>query len=1035
MSFTDLFIKRPVLSIVMSLLVLLFGARALFSLELRQYPKMTNGVITVTTSYVGASADTVQGFITSPLEKAIASADGIDVLTSSSKQGSSQIRAELRLNYDPNTALAEIMNKVSQVSSQLPKGSDNPIIQKAMGGGSDLIYYGFKSNSMTTPQITDYLIRVVQPKLQTVPGVANVEILGGSNYAMRIWLDTSKMAAFQITPQLVADAIQRENYQSAAGQIKGNFILLNIRAHTDLNTVNEFKQIVLKNINGTVIHLKDIARIEMAPESETVSVKFNGQTGIFIGIQGNPTANPLTVINGVKAIFPEIENNYPPSLTSKAVYDTTEYIRSSIREVTHSIIEATIIIIFVVFGFIGAARAVVIPVVTIPLSLIGVCSLMLAMGYSINLLTLLAMVIAIGLVVDDAIVVVENAYRHIEEGKAPLEAALQGAREITRPVITMTFTLAAVYAPIGLMSGLTGALFKEFAFTLAFAVIISGLIALTLSPMMCSRLLNRDMLKQKLVVTIDHFFDRLRTRYQEYLHKILVQPRAVGTFVLILIVGCTLTALTTTRELAPEEDISFAGLFVESPKYANLNYTEKYTDELEKIFKTFPEHENSFMINGANGENTAFGGMILKPWDARKRKQPAVVSELQGKIMSVPGVRIFAYTPPALPTTDDGMPIQFAILSTDDYEVMNDVAKQLESKAMQSGNFIMAKTTLEFDKPSLEIQVNKEKAAALDIDMETIGQALSTLLGGNYINHFSMNGQSYQVIAQVSDELRLHPEQLLNYYVHTRQGEQVPLGSIIQIKLKTVPDQLPHFQQLNSIMLQAIPMPGVSIPKALEFLRTQAKSIFPSGFSYDYAGQSRQNMQEGYTMVLTFFFALIVIYLILAAQFESFMDPFIILVSVPLSMMGALTPLHLGFATLNIYTGIGLVTLIGLISKHGILMVDFANHLHENENLSRFQAIEKAAALRLRPILMTTVAMVLGVTPLVLANGAGAVSRSNIGLVIASGMMVGTLFTLFVVPSMYVNIPVWVQNWKLFLIKHSCILFKKAASLFGKKYD
>lgn len=1001
MKLTDLFINRPILSCVVSLMILLLGLRALTELELRQFPKMDNTVITITTAYPGASSALIQGFITTPLEKSIASADGIDYLSSQSSEGLSVISAYIRLNYNPNIAMTEIMSKVSEVSNQLPRESNQPVILKSTGSQTALMYIGYNSQKMSNEQITNYLTRVIQPKLQSVQGVANAEILGGKTYAMRIWLNAQKMASFQISPIEVATALQKQNYQTAAGQTKGKNILFNILAKTNISDPIQFKNIVIKNINGALIRIKDIAKVEYGAENYNTSVKFNGNNGVFVGIKATPTANPLTVIDDVRKILPELAHNYPPSLEGKVVYDSTNYIRSSVHEVEHSIIEATGIVILVIFAFIGALRAVTIPIITIPLSLIGVCSLMLAMGYSINLLTLLAMVIAIGLVVDDAIVVVENIYRHIEKGLTPHQAAIIGAREITAPIISMTLTLAAVYAPIGFMTGLTGALFKEFAFTLSLSVILSGIIALTLSPMMCANILNSTMMQQKLVVYIDRLFERLKERYTTRLQKIIAQRTVMFTFVAIMLTGCLLMALTTKAELAPQEDQSILFLSMHAPKYANLNYTEKYTDQLSTILLSIPEKENTFIVNGHSGVNSAIAGLILKPWDERKLSQDHVLKNLQPKIGQIAGLSAVAFPLPSLPGNSGGLPVQFVLTSTEDYSLIFQVLKTLQESAAKSGLFMFTDTDLKFEKPLLEVNIDTNKASSMNISMQNVGNALTVLLGGNYVNRFSAFGQSYQVIPQISGDEQLIPENLNNYYLKSEDGNTIPLASIVNLKITTHPNELNRFQQLNSATLSGLMMPGKSISEGLNFLNQEAKKILPAGFSIDYAGESRQVVKEGNTMIYTFIFALIIIYLVLAAQFESFKDPFIILISVPLSMIGALLPLHLGLASLNIYTGIGLVTLIGLISKHGILIVDFANKLQVEESLNPTEAVLKAATLRLRPILMTTVAMVLGVLPLLAANGAGAASRFNIGLVIATGMTLGTLFTLFIVPTIY----------------------------------
>jgi len=1002
MALTDLFIRRPVLASVVSLFILFLGLRAINELPLRQFPKMENTVITVTTTYPGASAELMEGFITSRLQKAIAGAEGIDYLTAQSTEGSSVISAYIKLNYNPNVAMTDVMAKVAEVRNDLPKESNQPIIQKATGSQMALMYIGFSSKDMNTQQITDYLSRVVQPSLQTISGVATADILGGKTYAMRIWLDTNKMAAYHLTPSDIATALQKENFQTGAGQIKGKYVLFNINAETNLISADQFKQIVVKSTNTTLVRLSDVAKVELGAESYDSSVIFNGETAVFIGIQGTPTANPLTVIDQVKQLLPELAINYPPDFQAKIVYDSTDYIRSSIHEVTRSIIEAGAIVIIVIFLFLGALRTVTIPIITIPLSLIGVCFLLYFMGYSLNLLTLLAMVLAIGLVVDDAIVVVENIYRHIEEGLTPFDAALKGACEIAGPIISMTTTLAAVYAPIGFMTGITGALFKEFAFALAFSVIISGIIALTLSPMMCSKILSHRISEQRLVHLIDRLFEKIKLLYAERLKIVLNFRFVTAVFAGIMLITCALLALTTTTELAPEEDQSVLFVSLNAPASANIDYLTKFTAQLPAIYSSFPEKEDYFIVNGMGAPNNTLSGIILKSWEKRSRSQQQIQPILQNQLSHIAGLNAFAFPLPSIPGTSDGAPIQFVMTSTLDRTTLYQVMEKLQDAAMKSGLFMFVDSDLKFEKPQLNITIDRSKAASMGISTDEIGNALATLFGGNYINRFSLEGESYLVIPQVPRHFRLNPEQINTIYVQASSNNQlVPLSSIVNMQITTIPNTLNQFQQLNSATLQGMLMAGKSIPEGLAFLSDQAKKLFPKGIAFDYAGQSRQVIQEGNEMVYTFFFALLIIYLVLSAQFESFRDPFIILISVPLSIAGALIPLNLGLATLNIYTGIGLVTLIGLISKHGILMVEFANQLQKNENLSIHAAIIKSATLRLRPILMTTAAMVLGVVPLILASGAGATSRYDIGLVIGTGMLIGTCFTLFVVPTMY----------------------------------
>jgi len=998
MNFTDIFIKRPVLACVISLIILFLGLRSINELQLRQFPEMQNTVITVTTTWPGASADLIEGFITSALQKSIAKAEGIDYLTAQSVEGVSTIKVSIKLNYDPAIAMTDIMSQVQQVTNQLPRESERPVILKSTGSTLALMYLGFNSSHMSMEQMTDYLTRVIQPELQSVDGVADAEILGGHTYAMRIWLDSTKMASLNITASDVTSALQSQNFQTAAGQIKGKLVLYNINAKTTTQNAKQFSQIVITTRNDTAIRISDIARVELGAQSYDSSVIFNGKSAVFIGIQSTPTANPLTVIDNVRAIMPKLEHSYPPNFAGKIVYDSTKYIRSSINEVIRSITESSIIVILVIFLFLGSLRSVSIPIITIPLSLIGVCSLMYVMGYSINLLTLLAMVLAIGLVVDDAIVVVENIHRHVEEGLTPFNAALVGAREIAVPIIAMTTTLAAVYAPIGFMTGLTGALFREFAFTLAFAVIISGIIALTLSPMMSSIFLKSTHGENNFAAKIDAFFEKVKTKYQSYLLKVLQQKKVVVVFTIIVFCSCGLLAWTTTSELAPDEDQSVIFSVLNAPQYANFDYTEKNTNLLNKIYRSIPEMENYFIVNNVN---SAFSGLTLKPWGDRKLSQEKILKQLQPKLATIPGLRAVAFPLPSIPGKDNGLPIQFVLTSTIDYTLLNQYADDLKNAALKSGLFMFLSTDLEFDKPELSVNIDRNRAADLGISMSTIGGTLASLLGGNYINRFDQAGQSYQVITQVPRHLRISPEKINDYYIPTQTGKLISLANLINLKMETKPNTLNQFQQLNAVTIQGVAMPGTSSHTALQFLSEKAAQLLPESVSWDFSGQSRQVMQEGSTMLYTFMFALLIIYLVLSAQFESFIDPLIILISVPLSIAGALIPLNLGFATLNIYSGIGLITLIGLISKHGILMVDFANRLQLTEKLDVLAAITKSASLRLRPILMTTAAMVLGVLPLITSSGAGAKSRFSIGIVIAGGMLVGTCFTLFVVPTMY----------------------------------
>ena len=1001
LKFTDIFIKRPVLSIVISLLILLLGLRAIMDMQLRQYPKMENTVITVSTGYPGASAQLMSSFVTAPLEAAIAGADGIDYLTSESAQSSSSISAHIKLNYDPEIAFTNIMSKVNEVSGELPEQSNKPIIEKDTGSHVALMYISYSSSEMNAQQINDYIVRVVQPKLQTISGVASAQVLGGSNFALRVWLEPNKMAALGLTPSDVSNALQQHNIQAAAGNTKGSLTAVNINARTDLQSLDEFKDIPLKQEGSTLVRLKDVARVELGAENYDSSVRFNGKKAIFVAIQGTPTANPLSVINELRKELPSIQKAFPPSLQQAVVYDATQYIRSSIHEVIRTIIEASVIVILVIYAFLGSIRSVLIPVVTIPLSLVGVCAFMLFLGYSINLLTLLAMVLSIGMVVDDAIVVLENIYRHIEEGETPFNAALKGAREIAVPVITMTITLAAVYAPIGFMTGITGALFTEFAFTLAGSVIISGIIALTLSPMMCSRVLNASLTQDRYVHFIDEKFTRLREIYERRLSDVLNARRLTLSIAAVILGSCYFLYVSSTKELAPTEDQSVLFVSMSAPSYANIDYLEKFTNELDAIFKGTPEDRDYFLIDGMGSASSGFAGMMLKPWEERKKSQDEVLADLQPKLNAIAGLKIYAFPLPALPSSGRGLPIDFEITSIGDFKELYQVAQQLEVEAQQSGLFAFVSNSLQFDTPQYVFHFDRNKAAFLGVNMSDIAQQLAGSLGENYINRFNLQGRSYKVIQQLERESRDNPDIINQLQVRTRSGQLVPLSTFVTVTREVQPNSLTHFQQLNSAAVVGMLMPGKTIDEGLAFLQSHVQSLLKPGMGYDYGGESRQYMQEGDSLMLTFLFSFIVIFLVLAAQFESFRDPIIILISVPMSICGALIPLNIGLASINIYTQIGLVTLVGLISKHGILIVEFANQLQEREGLSIREAVIKAAGIRLRAILMTTAAMVIGVVPLILASGAGAHSRFDIGLVIAAGMTIGTIFTLFMVPTMY----------------------------------
>ncbi len=1004
MRFTDIFIRRPVLATVVSLFILVLGLRSLELLPVREFPYTQNAVVTVTTVYTGADPSLIAGFITTPLENSIAQANGIDYLTSTSSQSASTIQANLRLNYDPNKSITEINTRVNAVLNQLPQGAQQPIITMSIGETIDSMYIGFNSKVLPTNKISDYLIRVVQPKLQTVEGVQTAEILGIRQFALRAWLDSKKMAAYGLTATDVNNALAANDFISAIGRTQGQMVTVNLTAGTGLHSVEEFRNLVLKSLNGAIVRLGDVANVTLGSENYDTSVAFDGEKAVYIGIKVAPSANILTVIDNVRKAFPLIQEQLPESINGKIVYDATKYVNSSIDEVIRTLIEALAIVTAVIFVFLGSARSVAIPMIAMPLSLIGTFFVMLALGYTINLLTLLALVLAIGLVVDDAIIVVENVHRHIEEGISPMQAAISGAHELAGPIIAMTVVLVAVYVPIGFMGGLTGALFTEFAFSLVGAVTVSAIVALTLSPMMCSRFLKPHVNggQHRFVKFIDTQFDRLRHGYSRLLHGSLNFLPVVGVFAAIVLGSIYFLYITARSELAPQEDQGIIISLVTTAPNATLEQTQLSTRQVYKIFSSYPEIGHVFQLDGITGLNTGIAGMVLKPWNERQRTTMQLQPDVQQKLGTIAGAQAVAFQRPPLPGGGRGLPVQFIIGTTDSYEQLNSVAQTMMDKARATGMFAFVDNDLKLDKPQTTLEIDRDKASQLGLTMRDVGGALGSMLGGGYVNYFSLAGRSYKVIPQVMQSERLNAAQLHDYYINTASGVSVPVSTIVHLKTSVVPEALNHFQQLNSATISAVPFPGVTLGQALDTMKNLAKEVLPKSYSIDYAGQSRQFVQESSALVVTFFFALLIIFLALAAQFESFRDPLIVLVSVPMSICGAMIFISLGIggATLNIYTEVGLVTLIGLISKHGILIVQFANDL-QREGKNKRESVESAASIRLRPILMTTAAMVLGVIPLVTASGAGAVGRFNLGLVISTGIAIGTLFTLFVVPAMY----------------------------------
>ncbi|HXS72957.1 MAG TPA: efflux RND transporter permease subunit [Rhodanobacteraceae bacterium] len=994
MNFTDIFIKKPVLAIVVSALILVLGVRAVTSLTVRQYPQTENAVVTVTTAYFGADAQTVAGFITQPLEQAIAQAQGIDYLSSSSVSGVSTITATLRLNYDANKALTEIQTQVSSVRNQLPPQAQQPVLNVQTGQTIDAMYLGFRSDVLPSNSVTDYLVREVKPKLDALQGVQTAEILGGRQFALRAWLDPARMAAHDVTAADVFKALSTNNFLAAVGSTKGQMVSVDLTADTDLHTVDEFKQLSIKQKNGAIVRLQDVANVTLGAENYDFNVSFSGKHAVFIGIKVAPDANVLDVAQRVRDALPDIQSQLPNGLTGTIVYDGTEFVTASIHEVAKTLIEALIIVTLVIFLFLGSMRAVIIPVIAMPLSLIGAFFVMLALGYSINLLTLLALVLAIGLVVDDAIIVVENVDRHMkEEGKSPLQAALLGARELGGPIVAMTVVLIAVYVPIGFQKGLTGALFTEFAFTLAGAVTVSAIIALTLSPMMCAKFFRSEQEGGRFVQYIDRQFGRVHRGYSRLLHGTLATWKVIVVMGVLLAGATFLLGMTAQSELAPEEDQGFVFYQLQGPPDATAQQMQGYSTQMFEIGSKLPEYEQMFQIVQPG---VGFGGMLFKPWSERSKGAHELTQELQNKWSSIAGAQIFVFALPPLPGAQ-GAPVQFVINTTEPFQNLNDVTQKVLQKAKDSGKFYFVDSDLKIDKPQSTLVVNRDLVSTLGLTQQDVGDTLSAALGGGFVNYFSIAGRSYKVIPQVKQVDRLNPNQVLDYYIAAPDGAMIPASTVAHLKNTVVPRSINRFQQLNSATISGAT--GMSQADALQFLRDALHEVAPSGYNVDYAGQSRQFVQEAGGFGVTLLLAVIIVFLTLAAQFNSLRDPIVILVSVPMAMFGALIFVNL-LTSLNIYTQVGLVTLMGLISKHGVLIVQFANE-SQRSGMSKRDAIEYAAGVRLRPILMTTAAMVLGVMPLVIASGAGAAGRFNMGLVISTGLAIGTLFTLFVVPAFY----------------------------------
>jgi len=1009
-SFTDLFIKRPVLAMVVSFVILIAGLQAIKTINVRQYPRSDIAAITVTTVYVGADAELVRGFITTPLERAIAAADGIDYIQSQSAQGVSTITVRLKLNYDANKALSDVSSRVDAIRRDLPPESEIPVI-KIEPADSQIAsaYLSFTSNILKPNEVTDYLVRLVQPRLTAIGGVQRADILGGRTFAMRIWMKPDRMAALNVSPSQVRSALARNNYLSAVGNTKGSLLQVNLTANTDLHTADDFKKLVIRQDKGNLVRISDIADVELGAEDYNTEVRFSGQRAVFMGIWVLPNANSIDVIKRVRVEMEQIKKELPTGMTADVAYDATAYINDAIHEVVKTLIDTLLIVMVVIFLFLGSLRSVIVPIVAIPISLIGALFLMQVLGFTLNLLTLLAIVLSVGLVVDDAIVVVENVERHLREGLSRTNAALLGARELIGPIIAMTITLAAVYTPIALQGGLTGALFREFGLTLAGAVFISGVVALTLSPMMSAHLLRSEHVDKGFAGIVNRTFDRVRDWYGRSLDRTLAARPAVYTVWIGLSILAVLFWMMSPNELAPKEDQSVIFGIITAPANATIDDTSRYADAAGKVFESAPDVRFTFQLTfPTNG----FGGMVLKPWGVRKIPTEDILPGLMPKLSAIPGLRIFATTPSPLPGGDN-FPVSFIITSTADQERILEFAKQIQDKAMAAGIFRFSDIDTKIDQPQSEIVFDHDKVSSMGMDMQQVGADLSASIGGNFVNRFNIEGRSYKVIPQVKRVDRLTPEQLQNIYVAGPNAQLVPLSTVASLRQKTVARSLNRMQQLNAVTINGVPTR--TLDATLKFLENEARKILPKGYVLDYTGESRQLRTEGSKFGGVFVLAIVLIFLVLAAQFNSFRDPFVILLgSVPLAIFGALlfTFLKMPFGkfftdgwttTLNIYSQVGLVTLVGLVSKNGILIVQFANEL-QRKGLDKLAAVAQAARIRLRPIMMVSVATVAGHFPLTLVTGAGAAARNSIGLVLVGGMTIGTIFTLFIVPSLYMLI-------------------------------
>ena len=1006
MKFTDIFIRRPVLAVSISLLIIILGLQAISKLAVREYPKMTTTVIQVSTVYPGADANLIQAFVTSKIEEAVAQADNVDYMSSSSRPSSSSITVKMKLNTDPNAALADVLAKVNSVRSELPSGIEDPTVTSSTGG-SGIMYISFRSNKLDASQVTDYIQRVVKPQFFTVEGVASVDIFGASEYALRIWLDPQKMAAQNLSATQVMSALSSNNVQTAAGNDNGFYVVYKNKVDTTTKSVDELSKLIVYSNGDKLVRLRDIADIELNKSSDNARAVANGSDSVVLAVNPTSSANPLTVAEKILPLYESIKNNLPDAIQTDILYDRTVAINNSIEEVVKTIIEATIIVLVVITMFIGSFRAILIPVITIPISLIGVIMMLQTLDFSINLMTLLALILAIGLVVDDAIVVLENVDRHIKLGETPFRAAIIGTREIAVPVISMTIALIAVYSPMALMGGITGTLFKEFALTLAGAVFISGIVALTLSPMMTSKLLKDHSAPSKLEERVNRTLTKVNNAYAYVLDLVMANRKCMVFFAAIIFATLPIMFKSLSSELTPTEDKGAFLAIGSAPSNVNVDYVQAAMAPYQKILTDTDEVQFAMTISGVPSTNQSLNVVTLKDWKDRSRSQAQVLAELNTKAKGIPEVSVSGFAFPEIETGEQGPPIGFVISTSKGYEDLANVAGKFLEAMQKSGKFVYSSLDLKFDTAQMHIKIDREKAGTYGITMKQISATLGSFLSAATVERVDIDGRAYKIISQVKREDRLSPQSWDNYYVSAANGTSVPLSSLVSMTLEPQPSSLPRFSQLNSAVISAVPMPGSSIGDAIQWLKDSSKELLPQGYNYDFKGEARQLVQEGNALAVTFVLAVVIIFLVLAIQFESIRDPMVIMISVPLAISGALLALNaFGFvgkagATLNIYSQVGLITLVGLITKHGILMCEVAKEEQLNHGKNRIEAITEAAKVRLRPILMTTAAMIAGLVPLLYATGAGAVSRFSMGIVIVSGLAVGTLFTLFVLPVIY----------------------------------